>query len=116
MNSEPKSLNTFLKSAVSELQALWIGIYLQNSLCTIPLKFKAAILCTSSDIPASRKLCGINGHSGELGCSKCLKKFPGRFGEKRDYSAFNRDNWERRTNESHRRTAEKIQKWKTKVQ
>ena len=69
--------------------------------------------CTSSDIPASRKLCGLKGHSAELGCSKCKKRFPGSFGEKRDYSGFDRDNWVRRTNADHRRSAEKLRKIKT---
>ena len=115
LEKEPKSLNEFLKPAVSELQALWKGLHLKNSLCSIPLKFRAALLCTCSDIPASRKLCGIKGHSGELGCSKCLKKFPGKFGEKRDYSGFNRDDWEKRTNKDHRRIASKILKCKTKT-
>jgi hypothetical protein len=65
-------------------------LHLKTSLCSIPLKFRAALLCTSSDMPASRKLCGIKSHSAELGCFRCLKKFPGGFGEKRDYSGFNR--------------------------
>ena len=55
----------------------------------------------------------MKGHSAELGCSKCKKRFPGSFGEKRDYSGFDRDNWVRRTNADHRRSAEKLQKIKT---
>ena len=74
MDREPKCLNNFLQPAVDELKGLWNGLYLKNSLCHIPLKFRAAILCTSSDIPASRKLCGLKSHSGELGCSRCLSK------------------------------------------
>lgn len=55
----------------------------------------------------------MKGHSAELGCSKCKKRFPGSFGEKRDYSGFDRDNWVRRTNADHRRSAEKLRKIKT---
>jgi hypothetical protein len=53
MEKEPKLLNEFLKPAISEFQGLWNGLHLKNSLCTIPLKFRAALICTSSDIPAS---------------------------------------------------------------
>ena len=56
---EPEHFNEFLKPAVDELKALWKGVRLQSSPHTIPLVFRAALLCTSSDIPASRKLCGF---------------------------------------------------------
>ena len=49
-----------------------------------------------------------------LGCSRCLKRFPGGFGEKRDYSGFDRNRWNPRTNEEHRRQAMKIARSKTK--
>ena len=102
-----KNLNSFLKPLVEELKALWIGVRLQSSLSTIPLIFKAPLLCTSSDIPVSRKLCGFKGHSAELGCSRCLKKFPGGFDEKSDYSGFDKENWQKRKSEDHRRHAKK---------
>ena len=114
MGKEPKNLNSFLKPLVEELKALWKGVCLRSSLSTIPLLFKAALLCTSSDIPASRKLCAFQGHSAELGCSKCFKKFPGGFGEKRDYSGFDEENWEKRDSDKHRRQARKLSQSKTK--
>ena len=46
----------------------------------------------------------------------CLKQFPGGFGEKRDYSGFDRNLWRSRTNEDHCRLAVKIAKCKTKAQ
>ena len=113
MEHEPKNLNAFLQPAVAELKALWKGVRLTSSLSAVPLMFRAALLCTSSDIPASRKLCGLKGHSGELGCSKCKKIFPGSFGKKRDYSGFDRDRWVRPTNADHRKSAEKLRKLKT---
>ena len=97
MDHEPKSLNELLKPAVSELKQLWKGVRLKSSLSSVPLTFRAALLCTSSDTPASRKLCGLKGHSGELGCSRCKKVFPGKFAEKRNYSGFDRENWVYRT-------------------
>lgn len=114
MGHEPKDLNEFLKPAVDELRALWKGVRLQSSLSVIPLLFRVALLCTSSDIPATRKLCGFKGHSAELGCSRCLKKFPGSFGEKRDYSGFDRDSWVKRNNKDHRQQAKQILRCKTK--
>ena len=113
MGREPKHLNEFLKPAVDELKALWKGVRLQSSLSAIPLVFRVALLCTSSDIPASRKLCGFKGHSAQLGCSRCLKEFPGSFGEKRDYSGFDRDSWMKRNNKHHRQQAKRISKCKT---
>ncbi len=107
LGKEPKNLNSFLKPLVEELNALWKGVRLLSSLSTIPLIFRAALLCTSSDIPAPRKLCGFKGHSAELGCSRCLKKFPVVFGEKWDYSRFDEANWQKRKNEDHRRHAKK---------
>lgn len=114
MGHEPKHLNEFLKPVVDELKALWKGVRLQSSLSTIPLVFRPALLCTSSDIPASRKLCGFKGHSAQLGCSRCLKRFQGSFGEKQDYSGFDRDSWLKRTNAGHRQKAKRILKCKTR--
>ena len=42
------------------------------------LKIRGALLCTTSDFPATRKLCGFAGHSASSGCSKCLKQFQSR--------------------------------------
>lgn len=84
---------------------------IKASLSRFALTFRAAVLCVSSDVPATRK----RGHSAQLGCSRCLKKFLGGFGEKRDYSGFNRSSWKPRTNEEHRRMAIKINQCKTKA-
>ncbi|CAB4033055.1 Hypothetical predicted protein, partial [Paramuricea clavata] len=48
---------------MEELKVMWNGVHLVSSLSGIPLIFKAALLYTSSDIPASRKLSGFKGHS-----------------------------------------------------
>ena len=51
--------------------------------------------CISSDILATRKLCGFLGHTARLGCNKCLKSFPtARFGEKPDFSGFEKTSLE----------------------
>ena len=77
-----------------------------NTLDGLPAIVRAALLCAACDIPASRKTCGFVGHNAHRGCSKCLQVFPTHtFGEKPDYSHFNRDEWELRTNEQHRLAA-----------
>ena len=69
---------------------------------------RAALLCAACDIPAARKTCGFVGHGAYRGCSKCLVEFPTEaFGEKADYTNFNRTEWETRTNEQHRSAAKK---------
>ena len=90
LGKEPKDLNEFLEPAVDELKALWKGIKIKAILSIIALTFRAAVLCVSSDVPATRKICGFKGHSAQLGCLRYLKKFLGGFREERDYSGFNR--------------------------
>ena len=75
---------------------------------------KAAILRVTCDIPAGRKVCGFLGHTATLGCSKCLKAFPGGVGNK-DYSGFDTTEWPKRTNEGHRNSILEIKKCKTKT-
>ena len=108
-------INTFLKPLVEELKSLWIGRTLKNAEGNIVF-VRAALLCCGCDIPAARKLCGFVGHRATKGCSKCLASFPTQsFGEKADYSNFNRDEWELRTNEAHRILASKYYNCNTQV-
>lgn len=116
LDREPKDLNQFLEPAVDELKALWKGVRLRSCPSRFALTFRAAVISISSDVPATRKICGFKGHSAILGCSRCLKKFPGGFGEKRDYSGFDRNSWSPRTNEEHRRQATKISRSKTNAE
>ena len=53
------------------------------------------------------------GHNALLGCSKCLKRFPGSVGNV-DYSGFDRENWEVRTVAAHRAAVIRIIKCCTK--
>lgn len=109
-------INSFLSPLVGELQQLWQGIPMQlhNGL---PVLVRAALLCVGCDIPAARKVCGFVGHRALKGCSKCLLSFPtARFGEKGDYSNFDRSNWEPRTNHSHREIAHKYKQCNTRLQ
>ena len=116
LDREPKDLNQFLEPVIDELKALWKGVGLRSCLSRFTLTFRAAVISISSDIPATRKICGFKGHSAYRGCSSCLKKFPGGFGEKKDYSRFDRNSWTPRTNQDHRTQAIKMSRCKTKAE
>lgn len=62
----------------------------------------------SCDLPAVRKVCGFASYSAILGCSKCLHKFKsGQFGQKLDYSGYDRTGWPVQTLSEHREMAAK---------
>lgn len=52
-------------------------------------------------------------HSASKGCSRCKKTFPGGFGKK-DYSGFDREHWQPRSNEGHVEEMRRIQQCRTK--
>ena len=112
--SEPKDVNSYFYPIVHELLQLWEGIVIKTN-HNQEIKIRGALLCTTSDLPATRKLCGFAGHSASIGCSKCLKQFPNR-GDKLDYSGYEREQWPKRDLEAHRRAAEEYRKAKTKAQ
>lgn len=103
---EPQhNINSFLQPLVNDLLSLWKGVRMQTNE-GVEVLVRAALLCVACDIPAARKTCGFVGHSAYHGCSKCLVKFPTTlFGEKADYSNFNKSEWGMRTNQSHREAA-----------
>lgn len=108
MEHEPSDVNTFLKPLVQELKDLKEGerFYTAES-PRFKLTFRARLLCAACDVPAGRKLCGFKGHAANLGCSRCLKQFPGELGKK-DYSGFNREAWPLRSLVVHRQQAQQI--------
>ena len=106
---EPKlTVNSFLNPLVDELKELWSGVAFKCP--NLPLKtvyIRAALTCCSSDIPATRKLCGFVGHGATHGCSKCNKEFlslsntGNRRNKKLDYSGFNTNSWPSRSLSQH---------------
>ena len=96
LSKEPQSLNSFLDPLVGELTVLWHGIKVKTKKAPVQgEEIRGALICCAADIPAARKLCGFVGHSANRGCSHCGKFFPGGFGEKNDYSGFDRSTWPR---------------------
>ena len=78
-------------------------------------KIRCAVLSVSCDIPAGRKLCGFLSYTAHLGCSRCYKPFPGSVGNM-DYSGFNRDTWNPRTQMKHRQDIDTIMAFQTKTE
>ena len=103
---EPReNVNTYLRPIVNELKELWTGVIMTNAVGAQVL-VRAALMCVSCDILASRKVSGFLGHCAYHGCSRCLKAFPTEsFGEKADYTGSDRANWPIRSIQSHRQHA-----------
>lgn len=97
-----KTVNSFLEPLVHELQLLWKGVQITTNHGAVLVR--AALTCVACDIPAARKVCGFVGHNARLACSKCSKIFPtSAFGEKPDYSGFDRTAWVGRSLDDHRK-------------
>lgn len=110
---EPRNMNPILEPLVEDLQQLWKGVDVD---CTPAGKktVRAALLCNSCDLPASRKVAGFVGHNALRGCSKCLKVFETQaFGEKAFYGGFDRESWPSRTLEDHVEATQKHKAAKT---
>ena len=101
--SEPKKLmNSYLGPFVHDMQKFWEGVPLWHESRKQLISVRMALLSVMCDIPATRKLCGFAGHSAAHGCSKCLKKFGWSSADnKLDFSGYDRDLWEARTNENY---------------
>lgn len=105
---EPKlHMNSFLAPLVDDLLSLWEGIEInindQRSGHPTTLQVRGALISVVCDIPALSKLAGFLSHTATIGCSKCLKEFPTvAFGDKTNYSGFDRENWPTRDDHTHR--------------
>ena len=108
-------VNTYLGPLIEELLLFWKGVDIDVASPSGIEKrtLKCALLCVSCDLPAARKTCGFLSHSAALGCSKCLKRFPGSVGSM-NYSGFNSSAWPQRTSVSHRQSVDKINKCTSK--
>ena len=95
-------INSFLQLLVDDLKKLWKGVQM-ITYRGVPVIVRAALLCVGCDIPAARKVSGFVGHRATMGCSRCLSSFPTEhFGDKPDYSNFDRSTWTIRDIENHK--------------
>ena len=106
-----------MEPLVEELEDLWKGVrFCVNSrVIHSPIVGRCALLCVACDLPAGRKLCGFLSHSAKLGCSKCLKQFPGAVGSV-NYSGFDRACWPLRTDSVHRTRVRMVSQCETKAE
>ena len=107
---EPKhDMNSFLEPIVTELLELQDGVSITVSSATsqTDIPIRCLLLSVACDLPAARKVSGFLSYSARLGCSKCLKEFPGTAGNM-DYSGFDRSTWPQRTNELHRQNIKRV--------
>lgn len=102
-------IDSYLKPMVNELIELWNGIQIDAPHSVLgSRRIRAALACISSDLPATRKVCGFYGFRAKHGCSQCLKEFLCEsFSDSPDYSGFDRNLWPSRDMENHRREANK---------
>lgn len=88
---------------------MWSGVRLTsvNGL-GIGILVRGAVICIGCDIPTARKVGGFLGYRATKGCSRCKTSFPTEtFGDKSDYSNFDRSSWELHTNTEHTNIATK---------
>lgn len=102
------SINTYLSPLVTELVQLWEGLKFQVYGYAVQQSVRAVLLMVGCDLPAARKVCGFPSHSATSGCSRCFCSFSRGFGNN-DYSNFEWDSWELRTNERHRANVKKLE-------
>ena len=113
---EPKrDINSFLLPLVNDLNELFRGVTFKNHKSSFgSTTIRALLACTSSDLPATRKVCGFLSFNALKGCSKCLKSFPTySFGEKPDFSGYEYEAWEPRKHSDHKKTAFLVKTAKT---
>lgn len=104
---EPKNtINTYLMPMIEDLLRLWKGVKMQTPGSMFSMKtIRAALGFISSDIPATRKVCGFYGLKATKGCSKCLtsfNQFSNHFGSGTNYSGYNCNSWDKRDLNEHR--------------
>lgn len=108
-------LNPYLDNMVDDLLSLWNGVLFATPSCSLPSKvIRGALTYISSDIPATRKICGFYGIRAGYGCSKCMKYFPST-SVSNNYSGFNREQWTPRTLADHNKHINEAKAAKTQT-
>ena len=97
---------------VEELLELWDGvdIFIQSH----TYRIRTALICTTCDLPATRKLLGFASFNSTHGCSKCFQVFPYvKELDKPDFSDFS--SCKHRDIQSHRKYCKKFIEARTKT-
>lgn len=108
-----RDINTFLEPLVSDLLRLLTGVEMNVHSFQTKKVIRCALVSVACDIPAGRNVCGFLGHNARLGCPRCWKRFPGMVGTM-DFSGFDRENWQLRTNAEHRQRVASLSNMRTK--
>lgn len=92
------NINSYLAPLVHELNEFYIGVTLpcicQDGKSYQSVLIRLCLICVACDMPALRKVCGFLSFNALQGCTRCLKTFPTKeFGEKPDFSGYNRTLW-----------------------
>ena len=112
---EPEyTINSYLSPLVEDLLYLWRGVSM-----TLPnlsrVTIRAALLCISCDLPATRKVLGFASFNSSHGCSKCHHHFPHlKEYKKHDFSDFDYLNWVPRSLSTHQAFAQQYSQTKSK--
>ena len=100
------TVNSYLSPLVLELKQFYGGVMIpciSASGTFLNVSLKLALVGVFCDLPASRKVCDFTSFNSLHDCNKCLKCFPVEtFGEKPDYSGFNRSEWPLRNLDIHK--------------
>ena len=95
-------MNPYLEDMVDDLLKLLKDVQFQTPSCNLSSRIvRAALAYISSDLPATRKVCGFYGIKAKYGCSECLKSFQNPISSNNDYSGFKREEWKSRTLADH---------------
>ena len=95
-------MNNYLAPMVNDLLSLWKGININMPQTILGSKLIQAGLCyISSDLPATRKLCGVYGYHATYSCSKMSQTISNIFTTSPDYSGFDRSLWQAQSCELH---------------
>ena len=109
-----KTINSYFTPLILELKEAWSnGFFIEVD--GVNLYVKLAISCVTCDIPATRKVAGFLSHNATLGCNKCLKQFRVSFGERTDYSGYDRQEWTPHSLQQHLDSLEEVQQEVTKT-
>jgi len=95
---------------VSYLKKLWAVVEVDLPGMTTKTTIRCALLGVVCDLLVACKTCGFLSYMANLGCSRCFCHFSCGYCKRNNYSNFNQDAWELRSNTRHRTDVEQVMK------